>query len=105
MRLLGAAGLSGPAGLAPAFAQERVFRHGSTLIEPLKYPEGFSQLAYVNRDAPKGGRIRLAALGSFDSINPFTFKGDSISTGNNELILHQQLNEPSDEYGLIAESF
>lgn len=105
MRLLGAAGLGGPAGLAPAFAQERVFRHGSTLIEPLKYPEGFSQLAYVNRDAPKGGRIRLAALGSFDSINPFTFKGDSISTGVNELLMQQPLDEPSAEYGLIAESF
>ena len=65
MRLLGAAGLGGPAGLAPAFAQERVFRHGSTLIEPLKYPEGFSQLAYVNRDAPKGGRITITSeLGS-----------------------------------------
>lgn len=105
LQLLGAAGLGGRAGLSPAFAQERRFRHGSTLIEPLKYPEGFTQLAYVNRDAPKGGRVRLALLGSFDSINPFTLKGDSVSTGVNELLMEQPLDEPSAEYGLIAESF
>lgn len=105
LQLLGAAGLGGRAGLAPAFAQERRFRHGATLIEPLKYPEGFAQLAYVNRDAPKGGRVRLAVLGSFDSINPFTLKGDSVSTGVNELLMEQPLDEPSAEYGLIAEGF
>lgn len=105
LQFLGAAGLGGRAGLSPAFAQERRFRHGSTLIEPLKYPEGFIQLAYVNGNAPKGGRVRLALLGSFDSINPFTLKGDSVSTGVNELLMEQPLDEPSAEYGLIAESF
>jgi len=59
----------------------------------------------VNKDAPKGGRVRLATLGSFDSVNPFTLKGDSISTGVNELLMEQPLDEPSAEYGLIAESF
>jgi microcin C transport system substrate-binding protein len=105
LQLVGAASLGGQGFAAPAFAQERKFRHGSTMIEPLKYPESFTQFAYVNKDAPKGGRIRLAALGSFDSINPFTLKGDSISTGVNELLMEQPLDEPSAEYGLIAESF
>jgi microcin C transport system substrate-binding protein len=44
-------------------------------------------------------------LGSFDSINSFTLKGDSASTGVNELLMEQPLDEPSAEYGLIAESF
>jgi microcin C transport system substrate-binding protein len=105
LQLLGAASLGGPGFGTAAFAQERQFRHGSTLIEPLKYPEGFTQFAYVNKDAPKGGRVRLATLGSFDSINPFTLKGDSVSTGVNELLMEQPLDEPSAEYGLIAESF
>ena len=105
LQLLGVAGLGGRGFTVPAFAQERQFRHGGTLIEPLKYPEGFTQFAYVNKDAPKGGRIRLATLGSFDSINSFTLKGDSASTGVNELLMEQPLDEPSAEYGLIAESF
>jgi microcin C transport system substrate-binding protein len=105
LQLIGAAGLGGRGFGGSAFAQERKFRHGSTLIEPLKYPEGFTQFAYVNKDAPKGGRVRLATLGSFDSVNPFTLKGDSISTGVNELLMEQPLDEPSAEYGLIAESF
>ena len=105
LQLFGAAGLGGRGFGGSAFAQERQFRHGSTLIEPLKYPEGFTQFAYVNKDAPKGGRVRLATLGSFDSVNPFTLKGDSISTGVNELLMEQPLDEPSAEYGLIAESF
>jgi microcin C transport system substrate-binding protein len=105
LQLLGAAGLGGPAGLSPSVAEERQFRHGATLIEPLKYPEGFAHFAYVNTNAPRGGRVRLATLGSFDSINPFTLKGDSVSTGVNELLLEQPLDEPSAEYGLIAEGF
>lgn len=88
-----------------AVSQDRQFRHGSTLIEPLKYPAGFKQFDYVNANAPKGGRMRLATLGSFDSVNPFTIKGQSAGTGINETLLVQPLDEPSAEYGLIAESF
>ena len=74
-QMLQMAGLSPLAGWvtsaqSPAMAQERVFRHGETTIEPLKYPAGFSHFDYVNPKAPKGGRVRLATLGSFDSINP-----------------------------------
>jgi microcin C transport system substrate-binding protein len=105
LQFLGAAGLAGVARPTVLMAGERLFRHGGTLIEPLKYPEGFTQLAYVDRDAPKGGRLRLATLGTFDSINPFTFKGDAVSTGVNELLMEQPLDEPSAEYGLIAESY
>jgi microcin C transport system substrate-binding protein len=89
----------------PASAQERQFRHGATLVEPLKYPVGFKQFAYVNREAPKGGKVRLATLGSFDSLNAFTSKGQPASTGVNETLMVQPLDEPSAEYGLIAESF
>lgn len=89
----------------PAFAQDRQFRHGATLIEPLKYPLGFKKFDYVNPNAPKGGRVRLATLGSFDSVNPFTIKGQPASTGVNETLMAQALDEPSSEYGLIAESF
>jgi microcin C transport system substrate-binding protein len=86
-------------------AEDRKFLRGSTLIEPLKYRADYAHFEYVNPQAPKGGRVRLATLGSFDSVNPFTLKGDSTNTGVNETLLVQPLDEPSAEYGLIAESF
>ncbi len=89
---------------ARAQGQERVFHHGATLFETLKYGPGFAKFDYVNAAAPRAGRIRIAALGAFDSINPFSSKGDSISPGVNETLLKSSLDEPSSEYGLLAES-
>ncbi len=85
-------------------ANTRIFRHGTTLFEKLKYPEGFTHFDYVNVSAPKGGRVRLATLGSFDSVNPFSDKGETASTGVNETLMTSALDEPSSEYGLLAES-
>lgn len=87
-----------------ALAQERAFRHGTTLFESLKYGPDFARFDYVNPEAPKGGRVRLATLGTFDSINPFTIKGDAASPGVNETLMKSSLDEPSSEYGLLAES-
>ena len=70
-----------------AEAQDRTFRHATTLFESVKYGPDFKQFDYVNADAPKGGRIRLATLGTFDSINPFTIKGDAVSPGVNETLM------------------
>ena len=90
--------------LRGAEAQDRTFRHATTLFESVKYGPDFKQFDYVNADAPKGGRIRLATLGTFDSINPFTIKGDAVSPGVNETLMKPSLDEPSSEYGLLAES-
>jgi microcin C transport system substrate-binding protein len=100
------------AGVLPLFsilpnisaAQDRVFSHGTTLFESLKYAEGFKQFDYVNAAAPKAGKVRLAALGTFDSINPFTIKGDAVDPGVNETLMKASLDEPSSMYGLLAES-
>ncbi len=87
-----------------AAAQERQFRHGVTLFESVKYPAGFKHYDYVNPTAPKGGRLRLGLLGSFDSLNAFTLKGDPIDPGVNETLMSRSLDEPSSEYGLLAEA-
>ncbi len=89
----------------PAKAQEKIFRHASTLFETVKYPPDFKHFDYINADAPKGGRVRLGLLGSFDSLNPWTIKGDPIDPTVNETLLKSSLDEPSSEYGLLAESF
>ena len=62
---------------------------------------------YVNPAAPKGGRLVLGALGTFDSLNPFIIKG--VTPGNLREYVYESLmtrsgDEPFTLYGLIAES-
>ncbi len=89
--------------ISAAAAEERQFRHALTLFDDIKYGPDFKNFDYVNVAAPKGGRIRLAATGSFDSLNPYTFKGESVALAGNESLLTSSLDEPSTEYGLVAE--
>src|SRR5580704_342092 len=44
-------------------------------------PSGFAHLPYVNPDAAKGGRLNLAYLGAFDSLNPYNVKALSTAQG------------------------
>lgn len=70
-----------------------------------KYGPGFTHFDYANPDAPKGGTVRLAATGTFDSFNPFIVKGNS-ADGLGLLfdtLTEQSLDEPFTEYGLLAE--
>ncbi len=92
------------ADISVARAEDRKFQHALTLFDDIKYPPDFQQFEYVNPQASKGGRLRLSAVGSFDSLNPYTFKGDSFGATGNETLLSGSLDEPSTEYGLIAES-
>ena len=80
--------------------------HGLTLIGELKYPPDFEHLAYVNPDAPKGGRVKRYSIGSFDSFNPFIIKGDSAAGLGFvfESLMTSPEDEISAEYGLIAKS-
>ena len=50
--------------------------HALTLDDEPKYPADFTHMEYVNPDAPKGGTLRLFAVGGFDTLNPYTMKGD-----------------------------
>jgi microcin C transport system substrate-binding protein len=81
-------------------------KHAQTLYdEPPKYPANFQHFDYVNPDAPKGGSLRQAGFGGFDSLNPFINKGvaaDDIGLIYDTLT-HHSLDEPFTEYGLLAE--
>jgi microcin C transport system substrate-binding protein len=80
--------------------------HGLSIHGDLRYPPGFPHFAYVNPAAPKGGNVRLAATGTFDNLNPFILKGvppQGIAT-TFETLLVTSADEPSSEYGLIAET-
>jgi microcin C transport system substrate-binding protein len=80
--------------------------HGIAMHGDLKYPAGFKNFAYVNPDAPKGGEVRLAATGTFDSFNPFVIKGTPTGTVAlvYETLLTPSADEPFSEYGLLAET-
>jgi microcin C transport system substrate-binding protein len=96
--------LTGPVG-AVAAAEVKV-SHGLTLLENLKYPPDVKQLDYVNPNAPKGGTLRMHAVGSFDSFNPFIIKGDP-ADGSGIVVEELMTGVPDElsaEYGLIAKS-
>ncbi|MDB5849001.1 MAG: transporter substrate-binding protein [Rhodoferax sp.] len=83
--------------------------HGYALWGDLKYPPNFSNFAYVNPNAPKGGELRLVSnlrTSTFDKFNPFTIKG-SAPAYLSDLMFDSLLTGPMDEngagYGLLAE--
>ncbi|KPY46263.1 ABC transporter, periplasmic substrate-binding protein [Pseudomonas syringae pv. rhaphiolepidis] len=94
--------------------------HGYAQFGVLKYPASFTHFDWVNPEAPKGGTLRMMAFGTFDTLNPYTFKGSSpVSTGNFLQYGVNELNEPlmvgtgqydpsgdepTSSYGLIAQS-
>jgi microcin C transport system substrate-binding protein len=80
--------------------------HGLSMFGDLKYDPGFKHFEYVNPRAPKGGDVRLAAIGTFDTLNPFVLKGvaaaglgemfDSLTVGS--------ADESFSQYGVVAET-
>lgn len=108
LQLTAAAGAASlPFSTAPkVVAQSDEWRHGLSLFGDLKYPAGFENFDYVNVNAPKGGRARLFSVGTFDSLNPFTFKGNATGLIGQTVdsLMTTSFDEPSSEYGLIAEA-
>lgn len=88
-----------PSAAAPVHA---IAMHGTP-----KHGPGFTHFPYVNPDAPRGGRLVLGTLGTFDSLTPFIIKGVSPATMR-EYVYASLLTRSGDEafslYGLIAES-
>lgn len=80
--------------------------HGVGLGQPPKYPANFTAFEYVNPNAPKGGSFTTPFLGAFDTLNPFTLKGNheyGISMLTLDTLTEQSMDEPYAVYGLIAE--
>ena len=67
----------------------------------------FAHFSYANPDAPKGGSVRFAKQGTFDSLNPFIVKGaraDGMRDYVYESLMARAYDEPFTLYGLIAET-
>jgi peptide/nickel transport system substrate-binding protein len=96
-------GLASVVAIFPAVAEPHhaIAMHG----EPA-YGYGFDHFAYTNPNAPQGGRLTLAALGSFDSLNPLIVRGTAVQQIRNyviESLLARGQDEPFTLYGLLAE--
>ncbi len=70
-----------------------------------KYSAEFTQYDYVNEQAPIGGQLKLAQIGSFDSLNPFIIKGVSAKGMGlvYERLMSRSRDEPFSLYGHIAQ--
>jgi microcin C transport system substrate-binding protein len=95
---------------SPAAAQTKgeEWRHGLSLFGEVKYPADFKHFEYVNPRAPKGGTVRMIAVGTFDNFN-MAVSGvrGSLAGGLNLIystLMADALDEVSTEYGLLAES-
>ena len=87
----------------PAAAQNHgLAMHGAPQLAP-----NYTHYDYANPNAPKGGDLRMAQIGSFDSLNPFSIRGNAARNIRErvfESLLDRHYDEPFALYGLLAES-
>ncbi len=87
---------------AEAAPVRAVALHGNPL-----YSDDFTAFSYVNPTAPKGGKLTLGVLGSYENVNPLIVGGTPAS-GIREFVIEglmaRSLDEPFTLYGLLAET-
>jgi microcin C transport system substrate-binding protein len=78
--------------------------NGMALVGEPSLPPDFKHFPYVNPDAPKGGEVSTAAIGSFDSFNPFIVRGSPAAASARvfESLLARSSDEPESAYAHIA---
>ncbi len=89
----------------PAMAADAPLRtYGLALVGQIRLPPDFTHFPYANPDAPKGGTVTRAAIGSYDSFNPFVVRGTptaAVSKVFDTLMVRSQ-DEPEAAYGHLA---
>lgn len=82
-------------------------QHGIAMYGDPALPPDFVALPYANPDAPTGGKVVSAEVGTFDSLNPYVLKGTvpwQLTSLITESLMGRSLDEPFTLYGLLAES-
>lgn len=79
----------------------------SISIDPAKYTDSSQPFDYVNIHAPKDGILRLASVGNYNTLNPFTLNGMPASgiQLTYESLGMNAYDAPDTVYALVAESF
>jgi len=90
----------------PLLAADPAPVHGIAMHGTPKYPADFKHLDYMNPEAPKGGDVRFASIGTFDSLNPFILRGVPAVglTGLFDTLLKSSEDEAFSAYGLLVET-
>lgn len=80
--------------------------HGLAMHGELKHGPDFTHFDHVNPKAPKGGTIRHAAVGTFDSLHPFIIKGKTAAGAASlyDPLMRRNWNEPFSLYCLLCKS-
>ncbi|MDP7317662.1 MAG: extracellular solute-binding protein, partial [SAR324 cluster bacterium] len=86
-------------------AAQVITAHAMAMNGSPKYGEGFAHFKYVNPNAPKGGKVRMSSIGSFDSFNGFIPKGEAADGVGMiyDTLMTSSDDEAFTEYGLVAE--
>jgi len=89
---------------SPGTAAETV--HALAMHGQPKYGPDFTHFDYVNPNAPKGGDVRLHAIGTFDNLNGLILKGYAAAGALSiyDTLLANADDEAFTEYGLLAET-
>ncbi len=103
--------IAGPAVIAGAClavaqkAAEPARLHALSLLGEPKYKADFKHFEYVNPQAPKGGRVRIGVVGTFDSLNQILYKGTSAAGLErlNSTLMEGSLDEPAAAYCVVCE--
>ncbi len=110
LTLLPAPGAVGHAQGAAGAAEtvEVPWAHALAMHGDPKYGPDFAHFEYVDPNAPQTGDIKLAAIGTFDSLNPFILEGNSppgvLEERFYEYLTVSARDEPFTQYGLLAEA-
>jgi microcin C transport system substrate-binding protein len=76
-----------------------------------KYGAGFTSFSYVNPNAPKGGKLKMGTMGTFDSLNQYVAIGippvvlvyQQSGSLTMDPLMTRSVDEPYSLYALIAE--
>lgn len=79
---------------------------GLSMVGTPKYNKDSLHLEYANPDAPKGGTLKQSATGTFDTLNPFSIRGQAASGLDltTARLMARVWDEPFTLYPMIAES-
>ncbi len=80
--------------------------HGYSIYSGLKYKADFAHFNYVNPNAPKGGEMKYAHIGTFNSVNLHILKGTKAPGLDYayDALLVKSMDELNSYYGLVAET-
>jgi len=100
------AALAGALLLAGPLAAQEGGSHAIALHGKPKYGPDFQHFDYADPNAPKGGEVKMMAIGGFDNLNPFLLRGQTAMGAGLvfETLTVGSSDEAVTEYGLLAES-